>query len=610
MLFDYDSIITELQNRLSLLSDWVNSLFLGVYQRIIDMIAYATEKIVYVAEFLYTEAGFITATLRESVMPVCKVLSYTPHRKIGASGNLSLSADSSFSATYVYTGESVTIPKWTQFKNSAGDTFVYCTEETIYYKNTVGSISIPVSEGVYTEYIHTALGNASEVITLYSDSIDNDNIEVFIVNSDNEVLYTVNICGVNGIANELFFINDLVNYYCKIENLNDFQGIKLTFGDGVSVRQLSANERVMIKHAITNGEDGNIGSTGIITSIQDTLYDATDTEVTLYVTNGEEISNGQDIETLTSIQYNAPLLWQSGYRAGTKADWAILLEAHSYIHKAKVWTNEDLISSNEEDVNKVFVTAVSTDGSDLTTSQRSVVNLYMKDYKSPSELIEWADLQIIWLLTKIEGWVSTGSFTAMESSIFDTLDEEYGILNVDFKQNVYESEFIDTLNNIANLDHHNSELYYMEKNFNSVTSNHTLWGIYTSGTAAQKTLLKPETLELYLNMVYMSGTPLLVGKDVTGVGSIIGQNGHSISGGAINYDTGVISFNDTTITDNLSIYGIQNTSGDVASGTYQLSVAYQTWDANSGQAGDLRLPYDYLITDVDEDYIITSLEYV
>lgn len=606
MLFTYDDIVTELKTRLSLLSDWVKSLFFGVYERINDMIAYATEKAAYYAEFFYKEAGWTTATLRESVMPTCKILSYTPHRKIGASGYLALSADSTFSTTYSYTGESVIIPKWTQFKNTEGDTFVYSTEETIYYKNTVGSLEIPVAEGVYTEYIYTALGNQSEVITIYSDSIDNDNIEVFIVDANNTVLYTVNICGKNDIANELFFINDLNNYYCKIQTANDFQSVTFTFGNGTTVKQLSANQRILIKYAITNGSDGDIGSTGVIVSIQDTLYDALDNAATLYVTNGEEISNGQDNESLESIKYNAPFLWQSGYRAGTKADWAILLENHAYIHKAKVWTNEDIANPSILDVNKVFVTAVSTDGSDLTSSQQSEVTLYMKDYKSPSEVMDWQSLQIIWLLADINARIENVSFTVMNNLISETLDNNYGILNVDFKQNIYESDFSEKLNEITNLSYHNSELFYMEKNFNAVTSNHQLIAIYNSGTASEMVKLKPETLRVYLN-TYASGV-VQVGRDATGAGTITGMNSHTISGSAINYNTGIISFNDTYITP--ARFGIQNTSGTATPGTYQLSVAYQTWDGNSGQAGNIRLPYDYLITDVDSDYILTTLEYL
>jgi hypothetical protein len=606
MIFTYDDIVSELKTRLSLLNDWSTSLFFGIYERINDMIAYATEKSAYYADFFYKEAGWITATLIDSIMPTCKILSYIPHRKIGASGNLILSADPTFSASYAYTGESVIIHKWKQFKNINGDTFVYCTEETIYYKGTVGNLEVPVAEGVYTEYIYTALGNPNEVITIYSDSIDNDNIEVFIVDSNNDILYTVNICGVDDVANELFFINDLNNYYCKIQNANDFQSVTFTFGNGTTVKQLSANTRVMIKYAATNGSEGDIASTGIIVSIQDALYDAIDNEATLYVTNNEEISNGQDIETLEEIKYNAPNLWQSGYRAGTKADWAILLENHSYIHKAKVWSNEDLASPSSLDINKIFVTAVSTDSSYLTPSQQAEVTLYMKNYKSPSEIMSWQDLKIIWLLAIINARIENVAFTTIDNLINETLDDNYGILNVDFKQNIYESDFSEKLNEIENLSFHNSELYYMEKNFNAVTSAHQLIALYNSGSASDKILLKPQTLKVYVN-TYASGVTQ-VARDATGAGTITGMNSHIISGGVINYNTGIISFNDVYITP--ARFGVQNTEGTATPGTYQLSVAYQTQDGNSGQAGNIRLPYDYLITDVDSDYIITTLEYL
>jgi len=47
MTFDFQGIKSELKTELSLLSNWSTTLYYGVYERILDVIAYAFNKDVY-----------------------------------------------------------------------------------------------------------------------------------------------------------------------------------------------------------------------------------------------------------------------------------------------------------------------------------------------------------------------------------------------------------------------------------------------------------------------------------------------------------------------------------------------------------------------------------
>jgi len=608
MLFTFEGIKQEFKDRLKLLSEWANTLFTGFYERIIDAVSFITKKLVYTAEFFYKEANFLTATKLQSVMPKVKFLSYQPHRKIGASGYLEISADSTFSSSYEYTGESVIIEKWTQF--TEGNINVYCTEETIYYKGSIGPVDIPVSEGIVTDFVYIATGEINEIIPVISDSIDNDNIEVFLVDSNNDVIEQINICGTDDLERYLYFINDLDNYYCEIDNAYDFKSINIKFGDGVRNKKINAGDRILIRYGKTQGDDGNITASGVFNGTDIDLEDALGSSVTLYVRNIDEISNGNAVETIEEIQYNAPNLFQSGYRAGSKNDWEILINATAEVQKSKIWTNEDLGDlAQDEDVNKVFVAAVSTDGSDLTATQKNEVALILKELKSPTEVIEWQDLEIIFLLFKIDATVSNQPFGVIDAEVLDTLDDNYGILSVDFQQNIYSSNYINVIDDIDYIIHHETDCLYMEKNVNHTLLNYEVKASLTSGEAEDKIYIATDTTELWIHRK-ISGqwddSILRVGYDSSG--TILGDNGYTITDSDVNYTTNEVSYIVQDIVGDPVAFGIQN-PGEGDDTGYILSLAYKTVDGNSEQLNNIRLPRREFITDIDEDYILTTYEY-
>jgi hypothetical protein len=612
MQFSFDQIVIKLEQYLSLLSNWGSVLYFGTWQRLIDMVAYITEKMVYITEFYYNESNWSTATRIESMVNKSKQIAYIPHRAIGATGPLTLSADSTFSSSYVYSGNSVIIPKWEQFTDTTGTLNVFNTAQTIYYNNTTGNITLNVSEGAVKIFTYTALGTANEIIQLFSSSIDQNYIQVDIVDANNNVLYPVSICGVNGISDELFFINDINNYYCKINNSPDFQSILITNGDGIKTKKLNGGDLVRITYTETQGFAGDITALNTIVKIETPLKDGYGNIVNLYVTNSQEISNGNDIETIKSIRANGPNAWVAGYRAGSPNDWKTLLELHPYIHKAKIWSNDDLgVLANVTDVNKIFVTAIASDGSALTTLQQGNVALYMKELKSPTELIGWEDLNIITLFFKMDATVTNTAFGQISGQIYDSLNSKYGILNTDFQTNVYYSNYIATVNDLDTIKHCTIQGLYLEKDFAEIVTNYPIAPSYTSGstsTKADQIYLTPKTFEIWIKRKISNvwQAPIRIGRDVSGV--IISDNGYTITSQAISYVTNNVSFTVQDIVLNPYIFGIQNPSTTDPNG-YIISIAYQTQDGYGLSIGDIKLPAKQFITTMDPDYVQISMNY-
>lgn len=631
MQFDFNSIKTDLENRLSLLSEWSKVLFYGVYSNLLSVVAYIVEKLAYLADVYYRESNWETAIKMKSMMNQAKFLGYTPHRKIGASGYVKVSADETFDDLYVYSGTSVVIPRWTPFANENGDVFVYATEEATYYRGTSGSLSVPVKEGTVSTYTYTATGEKNEVISITSDSIDNDEVQVEIVNSLGENLYDVNICGnlsgttQSGYAiyhpDKLYFVNDTTNYFCEIETESTFDKVNVKFGDNIYGRQLTAGELVKITYGITQGANGNITQTEVISKFQESILDADGVEVDLYVTNDAEISDGSNAEDIESIRNNGNRLFSTGYRTGSGLDWKTILEEHPYIHKATVSNSEDLGIETESNLNKVYITAISKDGSILTDAQKTDVVLYLKDEnkKGITEVVSWYDPIVITLLFKINAWVYEQTFVTVENLIDDTLESNYGILNTDFQQNVYWSNYTTVLDGVDYIDHHETEVWHLEKNVSKTESLYTIGVSFTSSrtsVAIDQVYLQPNTLEIWIHRK-RSGvwdTDIYkIAEDQSKV--IVGLQGdlpegqaYAIVGGTsyISYIYNQIAYSISTID---TTYGNQN-PGESDPDGYILSLAYKTRDGNGEHLDDIRLPENRCITDIDSVYVIKNLEYI
>lgn len=612
MQYTYNGIKLELQTRLSLMSSWNKILFHSVYQRIIDILAYTGEKIVYLAEFLYRESKWFTATKRNSLIVLGKWLGYTPYRKTGALGTLSLSADPTFNPLYTYVGKEVRIPRWHIFTDENNTLNTYCYENTFYRTGEIGSIEVPIKEGTPKQFLYIAKGEVDECIYTYSSNIDNSEVEVQIVDTDNNLLYTAEI------VDNLYLINDTENYYCYIENSPNFDYIKVCFGDGITSKKLTLNERVLVKYADTLGDQGNITSQDVITKIKTPLFDEDNLAVTLYVTNDDAITGGSEIEGIESIRNNAPNIFQVGNILSSIANWTSVINSASYVNKSKVWTVESLGGSTTvSEQNIVYVTAVSNTGIDLTTSQKSdlLIN-FLTPKKSLTEIVSFEPLEKVYIRFDITAKLNNTPFSIMNENIIETLTNNYGILYTDFQTNVYESNAYKIIDSVDDIVYHETELYYLEKSVSITASNSKLLPSYTDTDTVildDQNFLVEDSFEIWIRRKIAGEweDPLQIGE-TSGV-NITGLNGYAINGGFVSYDTNQYSFIVQDIADDITeaIYGVSD-PGDSDPLGYILYISYKMEDGNTPpkQQNSIRLPYFYQITDIDENFIDTDLSYV
>jgi hypothetical protein len=106
---------------------------------ILDVVAYAIDRLAYYFEFLYRESIWSKAQLRRSLVAQSGLLNYKPKRRRGASGALRIIGNKNYlnyktltTTPVSYTGDPVQYNRWDQFTSENGVTQVYATESKIY----------------------------------------------------------------------------------------------------------------------------------------------------------------------------------------------------------------------------------------------------------------------------------------------------------------------------------------------------------------------------------------------------------------------------------------------------------------------------------------------
>lgn len=327
-----------------------------------------------------------------------------------------------------------------------------------------GYAILKVKEGNPQEYLYITIGDVEERIGLYSDSIDEDLIEVFIVNEGKDVLHKVNI------VKDLYFVNDTSVYSCQIENFEDYDGLWVIFGDGITARRLEANERVLIKYAITTGSAGDIKSNNIITEPLSPFINVFNEIQELFVTNIEPIVGGADLQSLEEIKKQSSRLYSSSYQLTNRNSWIAAIEKEAYIYKAYVYGQLDidkgtlsLTGTIKQNIH--YLTAVTKAGLALTPAQEQEISLNnIIPYKSPTDMIQWTKLDKIRIKFVITAEIiNTISFTDMQERINQLLTSKFGVLNLNFNQSIYNSNYIREIDLVNGVIRHETDAFYAEE---------------------------------------------------------------------------------------------------------------------------------------------------
>ena len=357
---------------------------------LVDLLAYNTHYMGYYANMLGNEMFLDSSSLRESVVSHAKHLNVIPTSRTASKAKLN------FTFTPTGTPTSLTIAKNTKFNSSInGISYVFTTNETTSiprsFTGTYVTTGVEVIEGKILNKAYIVNGaDATQRFIIPNVNVDTTTITVKVQKSggDSDVdAYT------DGNSTDVTTIKgtDKVYFLQEVED----QKYEITFGDGSIGKQLSDGNIVFIEYIVTNGTAGNFASiftaVGSVAGLPSSNY---------VITTNESATGGSDIQTINSLQYQAPKLYQAQSRATTKSDYkAIILEKRPDIESITVYGGED---ADPVQYGKVFIALKPSGNNTFSTSTKEAIkNSILKQVNVVTVIPEIIDPVFFYLLLDV-----------------------------------------------------------------------------------------------------------------------------------------------------------------------------------------------------------------
>ncbi|KUL44730.1 hypothetical protein ADL22_12360 [Streptomyces sp. NRRL F-4489] len=300
---------------------------------LIEEIAYLGDILSYYLDAASREAFLPTATRRESIMDLARMLGYTPDVATAAAGTVVLATEASqATAVTVPAGTKIT----TAFIDALDRPLIYETTTAVTLAAAGGSASIPVTEGqtagitplliardtpqqqeILTEALGTSTGRPEQRLVLAEGPALHDSIRLYVSTAQDAVPWrrvdSLLECG----PTDLVF---------EVHTAADGQTI-IVLGDGLAGAVPAAGQALHAAYRTGGGTVGNISANQLI--------DIADALPGVYIATSSAMTGGRDAESLESIRTNAPRAHRTQDRAVSLRDYADLALAVPGIAKAK-----------------------------------------------------------------------------------------------------------------------------------------------------------------------------------------------------------------------------------------------------------------------------------
>ena len=328
---------------------------------LIDLLAYNTHYMGYYANMLGNEMFLDSSSLRESVVSHAKLLNVHPISKKAAKAKIDIILTPSDNPV------SLTIEKNTKFLSSIdGKTYTFVTNETTSIpRSLTGTYSVmglELIEGTILNKSYTVNGaDTTQRFIIPNANIDTSTITVSVQkSSSNSEVYSYQ----DGNSLDITMIKgkDRVFFLQEVEGGK----YEITFGDDVIGQALNDGNIIFIEYITTYGSDANFASSFI--SVGKIAGLASDEYI---LSTNESASGGSDKQSITSLQYQAPKLYQAQGRAITKSDYkAIVLQQRPDVESIIVYGGEE---AEEVQYGRVFIAVKLTGHNLLSTAAKQSI---------------------------------------------------------------------------------------------------------------------------------------------------------------------------------------------------------------------------------------------
>jgi len=515
--FDFDTIVSQLQDRMSSRNAWKDLYRSGTGEVILEVMAYVLNMGLFYTERRAEESYLPTARLRSSVVNLVSLIGYSPKRKSSATGNLTFSIPLALSKI-------VYIPKYTECQNSSGVKFLTNASAAI----EKGATSVTV-EGVQGELIQTDITSDGSLNQEYE--VNDTNVE----NSGSTTNPTLRVIvdGTEWTEVTSFYASEVTSEHFRV--IDEMDGtVTVQFGDDINGKAPDSGSVIRIQYVKSDGLDGNVTNTGYITTINDAIYDEDGAVVSnVSVTNSSSFLGGDDEESIEEIRYEAPQVFKTGDRAVNRADFISIIGNYSGVADVNVWgENEEAEAAGTtvdyEMLNKVKISVVLQEWQlpDSVFKSNLSAALYAKSMLTVK--YEYVTPVIIYVIPRLWVMAAEGeSLSQTQADIETALDGQFSLGDTTkLGTTVKYSNVLAAIDDLDRVAYANMDLEIYK------TLSSTYNSSYDWGALLEVTSIEPGTVRLFVDGTYVA----------TDVDQYDGTGTFTASGvsGTVNYSTGEV----------------------------------------------------------------------
>ena len=330
---DFDQIKTNLKTYLKAQTEFTDYDFEGSgLSTLLDILAYNTHYNAYLANMVVNEMFLDSAVKRSSAVSIAKHIGYTPVSARGAVANLDIVVTSPTGLPAI-----LTMDRYTPFTSTVdGVSYTFLTTEAK-TADRVGTTytftGVDVTEGTLLSYSYAVSDiTPAAKYEIPNEAVDTTTIKVSIQTSSSDTTtstYTLStdITGI-GSTSAIYFLEQ-----------NPQGKYQIYFGDGIIGKSLAAGNIVTIQYMVATGAAVNVSSTVSQSFTAGTTIGGSSS---IAITVNSNSTGGADVESITSIKFNAPRVNASKNRAVTAADYeALILSNYAGAESVSVWGGED-----------------------------------------------------------------------------------------------------------------------------------------------------------------------------------------------------------------------------------------------------------------------------
>jgi len=342
---------------------------------LIDTLAYNSYYSAFNANMSMNEAFLPSATVRDNIVNIAKLLNYVPRSIVSAKGCLKLSVQTT-AANGAYPS-SITLAKGAV---ATGGNYIFNILESV-------TSTVNVTTGI-AEFDNVMISEGS--IVNFSYTVNTFTQQTYKIPSEDADIATLSV---RVKQNESSTSSDL---YSRVDTITDLTAstrayfisegedmrYEVKFGDNTAGRALNDGEIVQLEYLVCAGAEANeISNFSFIGSITDSnSVSYSPSVVTVTVKDRSQL--GSAAESVESIKYNAPRYYSSQYRAVTAQDYALITK--------RVYSNADSVVAYGGDTlnppvyGKVYIAIKTKTGSLLNDATKKTIAADLRKYAMAS----------------------------------------------------------------------------------------------------------------------------------------------------------------------------------------------------------------------------------